>query len=69
MYCLKNVAKSSLVKNELAKVLPLAVVGSRGYSGHQIPDRLKTVPTDANPKFFDMVRESKLMVEFIDFFF
>lgn len=59
MYCLKNVVKSSLVSKELTKVLPLAAVASRGYSGHQIPDRLKSVPTDANPKFFDMVGKKK----------
>lgn len=59
MYCLKNVVKSSLVSKELTKVLPLAAIASRGYSGHQIPDRLKSVPTDTNPKFFDMVSKRK----------
>lgn len=59
MYCLKNVVKSSLASKELIKVLPLAAVASRGYSGHQIPDRLKSVSTDANPKFFDMVGTEK----------
>lgn len=33
----------------------VAIAGTRTYSGHQIPDRLKTVPTDSDPKFFDMV--------------
>lgn len=40
---------------ELLKGLPTAVVQSRSYADHQIPDRLKDVPTHPNPRFFDMV--------------
>lgn len=35
-----------------------ALVGlqmNRGYADHQIPDRLKDLPTASNPKFYDMV--------------
>jgi hypothetical protein len=57
MLQLKNVLKTSLAKKELAKVVPVAGVQlqSRNYSDHQIPDRLKHIPTAENPKFFDMV--------------
>ncbi|XP_046405343.1 glutamate dehydrogenase, mitochondrial [Ischnura elegans] len=38
-------------------VCPIAVqdVSSRSYADHQIPERLKDIPTASNPKFFDMV--------------
>ena len=69
MYSLKNIIKSPLVNKELTKVLPIALSNQRNISGHQIPDRLKDVPTAANPKFFDMVneRKSKNFLIFIDF--
>lgn len=59
MFHLKNIAKSPLVNKELTRVLPVALSNQqqlRGYSGHQIPERLQHVPTAANPKFFDMVK-------------
>lgn len=37
---------------EAASVL---AASHRAYSDHQIPDRLKDIPTSGNPKFFDMV--------------
>lgn len=65
MLHLKNVAKSVVpLKNSLQnevlsssiKLAPAAVnVCSRGYASHQIPERLKDIPTSANPRFFDMV--------------
>lgn len=38
----------------LLKVLP-AAVQNRTYADHVIPDRLKDMPTNPNPRFFDMV--------------
>lgn len=59
MFQLRNIVKKAVAKQELsclAKQIPaLSVVSSRGYADHVIPDRLKTVPTDKDPKFFDMV--------------
>lgn len=62
MFHLKNLTKNAIVKQEVtslvSKVLPLgtaAVAQSRNYADHQIPDRLKAVATDKDPKFFDMV--------------
>lgn len=58
MYHLKNIAKSPLVNKELTRALPAALSTKqpcRGYTGHQIPERLQHIPTAANPKFFDMV--------------
>ncbi|XP_030752632.1 glutamate dehydrogenase, mitochondrial-like isoform X3 [Sitophilus oryzae] len=48
------------IKGELGsilKVLPAAnnVQQSRNYAEHVIPDRLKDMPDNPNPKFFDMV--------------
>lgn len=57
MFHVKSLAKTlTPLKNDggLLKVLP-AALNSRNYAEHQIPDRLKDVPTHANPKFFDMV--------------
>lgn len=47
MYHLKTLAKSPVIKNELAKVLPVAasLTQTRNYADHQIPDRLRDVPT------------------------
>ncbi|XP_055848699.1 glutamate dehydrogenase, mitochondrial isoform X1 [Episyrphus balteatus] len=58
MYHLKNLARHTAVKQDvstLVKAMPTALLQSRGYSEHQIPDRLKNVPTDKDPRFFDMV--------------
>ena len=61
MYHLKNIAKSPLVNKELSRALPavLSTQQCRGYTGHQVPERLQHIPTAANPKFFDMVRHTK----------
>lgn len=47
MYHLKTLAKSPVVKYELAKVLPVAtnLTQVRNYADHQIPERLRDVPT------------------------
>lgn len=47
MYHLKTLAKSPVLKHELAKVLPVAasLTQTRNYADHQIPDRLRDVPT------------------------
>ncbi|XP_068155608.1 glutamate dehydrogenase, mitochondrial isoform X1 [Drosophila tropicalis] len=61
MYHLKSLARQGAMRQQelttLAKALPTAVVhSSRGYATeHQIPDRLKDVPTAKDPRFFDMV--------------
>lgn len=60
MYHLKSLARQGAIRQQelttLAKALPTAVMHSRGYaSEHQIPDRLKDVPTAKDPRFFDMV--------------
>ena len=54
MLQIKNIVKLS----QTAKVLPVALnthQQKRGYA-HQIPERLQSVPTAQNPKFFDMVK-------------
>lgn len=64
MLHLKNIAKSvvpplkNTIQNEavnnMLKIAPAAVnVCCRHI--HDIPDRLKDIPTSANPRFFDMV--------------
>ncbi|EDX14133.1 glutamate dehydrogenase, mitochondrial isoform X1 [Drosophila sechellia] len=61
MYHLKSLARQGARHQQelatLAKALPTAVMqSSRGYATeHQIPDRLKDVPTAKDPRFFDMV--------------
>lgn len=66
MFHLKSITKSvvslkhscsQLDVNTFLKVCSTAVHlrNSRSYSDHQIPDRLKDVPSAANPRFFDMV--------------
>lgn len=40
--------------NTILKLLP-ATLQTRTYADHKLPDRLKDIPTSANPKFFDMV--------------
>lgn len=63
MYHLKNIVKASVASKELTKILPLAMSHqSRGYSDHQIPERLQHIPTAQNPKFFDMVSGLKTRV-------
>lgn len=46
--------KASTEVSTLLKVLPPAL-NSRTFAEHQIPERLKDVPTSPDPKFFDMV--------------
>lgn len=60
MYHLKTIPRSltplkkcSEIKAAL-QMLP-SVFQTRNYADHIIPDRLKDIPTHANPKFFDMV--------------
>lgn len=66
MLHLKNIAKSvvpplkNTIQNEavnnMLRITPAAVnVCCRTYASHEIPDRLKDIPTSANPRFFDMV--------------
>ncbi|XP_023934879.1 glutamate dehydrogenase, mitochondrial [Bicyclus anynana] len=66
MLHLKNIAKTvvpplkNTIQNEgvnnMLRVVPAAVnVSCRTYASHEIPDRLKDIPTSANPRFFDMV--------------
>ncbi|KOC68746.1 Glutamate dehydrogenase, mitochondrial [Habropoda laboriosa] len=50
---LKQVPSNDIIRNTLIRVVP--AFQTRGYADHQIPDRLKNIPEDANPKFFDMV--------------
>lgn len=60
MFHLKSIAKTlvpvtkSGASAELMRALPVALQ-CRGYAEHQIPERLQTVPTATNPRFFDMV--------------
>lgn len=39
----------------LQPAAPAQLQQNRGYADHVIPERLRDVPTSANPKFFDMV--------------
>lgn len=41
----------------LTRLAPVCLVNQqqRSYAEHQIPERLKGMPDDANPRFFDMV--------------
>lgn len=59
MFHLKTFVKSAVAKQEFAGLVGRSAVAlsqqQRGYAEHQIPDRLQTVPTDKDPKFFDMV--------------
>lgn len=66
MLHLKNIAKSVVpplknsVQNEalntMFRIIPAGVnVCCRTYASHEIPDKLKDIPTSANPKFFHMV--------------
>lgn len=36
-------------------MVKLAPMAARSYADHVIPERLKDMPTHANPRFFDMV--------------
>ncbi|KAI8420894.1 hypothetical protein MSG28_008074 [Choristoneura fumiferana] len=66
MLHLKSIAKSVVpplknsIQNEAAanmvRIVPAAVnVCCRTYASHEIPERLKDIPTSGNPRFFDMV--------------
>lgn len=44
---------NDIIHNAIMRAVP--ALQTRGYADHQIPDRLKDIPTDPNPKFFDMV--------------
>lgn len=66
MLHLKNIAKTVVpplknsVQNEaLNTVLRMAPAGlnvcCRTYASHEIPEKLRDIPTSANPKFFHMV--------------
>lgn len=60
MFHLKKLASNAVVKQELSSLIKAAptalqTLQSRNYADHQIPDRLKDVPTAKNPRFFDMV--------------
>ncbi|EDW24469.1 GL24163 [Drosophila persimilis] len=60
MYHLKSLARQGAMRQQelttLVKALPTAALQARGYATeHQIPDRLKDVPTAKDPRFFDMV--------------
>lgn len=59
MFHLKTIAKTAVAKQELATLVGRTTVAmsqqQRGFAEHQIPERLKMVPTDKDPKFFDMV--------------
>lgn len=50
---LKQVPSNDVIHNTLIRIAP--AFQARGYADHQIPDRLKDIPDDLNPKFFDMV--------------
>lgn len=49
MYHLKTLVKNPAIKQELSasisKILPITFTSTRGYADHQIPERLKDVPT------------------------
>lgn len=54
MLHLRNLAKQAIRKDAVIKALPsVCVIPNR--NSHQIPARLKDVPTAQDPKFFDMV--------------
>lgn len=60
MFHLKTIVKSAVAKPELAGLVGRSAAVAvqqqqRTYVDHQIPERLKGIPTDKDPKFFDMV--------------
>lgn len=58
MFHLRTLARNVALKKDFVaavKTAPVAVAQNRTYADHQIPDRLKDVPTSPNPRFFDMV--------------
>lgn len=59
MFYAKAVTKnlSAVSSTNVLQVLPVVgtQIKARNYGDHQIPDRLKDMPTKAKPKFFDMV--------------
>lgn len=81
MFQLKKFVKSAVAKQEMAALvarqMPAVFINqNRGYAEHQIPERLKDVPTAKDPKFFDMVEyffhracqvtEDQLILQFKD---
>lgn len=56
MLHLRNIVKSAVMAKDLTRVLPIAVSQTRGYSDHQIPERLREIPNQKDPLFFEMVR-------------
>lgn len=50
---LKQAPINDIIHNTLIRVVP--AFQTRGYADHQIPDRLKDIPDDPDPNFFDMV--------------
>ena len=59
MFHIRGLTRTSAAlkqSQEIAQVAALVrLQNQRTYADHQIPDKLKDVPTAANPKFFDMV--------------
>ena len=60
MFHLKRLARpagATEIQNVLVRAVPASTTlqTNRGYADHQIPDRLKDIPTSENPKFFNMV--------------
>lgn len=54
-YCRLRIPRSNTIL--LYKTFPSVIssTSQRDYADHKIPDRLKDMPTNKNPKFFDMV--------------
>lgn len=59
MLSLKSISKikpcANLEVGTLLKLLPASAHQARTYADHVIPERLKDMPQNANPRFFDMV--------------
>jgi len=59
MFHLKTLVKTAVARQELAILAGRSAIAcsqqQRAYSDHQIPERLKDVPTAKDPLFFDMV--------------
>ncbi|XP_018577513.2 glutamate dehydrogenase, mitochondrial isoform X2 [Anoplophora glabripennis] len=52
---INSLKSRSIEIGTLLKALPAACTQGRTYADHVIPDRLKDMPTNPNPRFFDMV--------------
>ncbi|KAJ8936120.1 hypothetical protein NQ318_012933 [Aromia moschata] len=48
-------SRSVEISTLLKTTLPAACTQGRTFADHVIPDRLKDMPTNPNPRFFDMV--------------